>query len=171
MKKTSRLKTGHTNRNSHIDSFDLKILESLQRDARVTNLKLADQVALSPAPCLRRVRQLEEHGVILGYRARLDRKTIGLQMTVFVSIRMERHHEPNAQQFMRQISQLPEVVSCYLVSGEYDFLLEVVVPDLEAYRAFALKKLPHLTGIKDIHSSFVLDTVKEGTPLPLTHLK
>ena len=154
-----------------MDSIDVHILDILQQRARLTNLKLAEEVSLSPAPCLRRVRRLEEDGTIMGYGAHLNRKQVGLEITVFVSIRMELHREIDVKEFTRKVATVPEVVSCYLVSGEYDFLLEVVASDLEAYRNFTLQKLSAFAGIKDIHSTFVIGTVKNYKALPLSHLE
>lgn len=153
-----------------LDRYDRKILDALQGEGRLTNLELADRAGLSASPCLRRVRALESAGVIQGYTARLDRKKIGLGMTVFVAVNVERHRDVEAEKFRDAVIALPEVIACYITSGDYDFLLHVVTQDLEGYRAFSLDKLIRLEGVKSIHSSFVIDTVKEGAPFPLTHL-
>jgi len=156
--------------NVPIDGYDRRILEALQADGRLTNLDLADRVGLSASPCLRRVRALEAAGLIKGYGARLDRKKIGLGMTAFVAVNIELHRDVEAAQFREALMRFPEVVSCYITSGEFDFLLQVVTPDLDAYRVFSLEKLMKVPGVKAIHSSFVIDTVKEGAPFPLGHL-
>jgi Lrp/AsnC family leucine-responsive transcriptional regulator len=153
------------------DRYDRKILEALQNDGRLTNLELADRVGLSASPCLRRVRVLEGSGVIKGYGARLDRRKIGLGMTVFVAVNIERHRDVEAAQFREAVLALPEVIACYITSGDYDFLLHVVTPDLDAYREFSLEKLIRIQGVKGIHSSFVIDTVKDAAPFPLAHLE
>ncbi|MBL8267784.1 Lrp/AsnC family transcriptional regulator [Steroidobacter sp.] len=153
-----------------IDAYDRRILEALQADGRLTNLELAERVGLSPSPCLRRVRALEAEGLIKGYGARLDRKKIGLGMTVFVAVNIELHKEVEAAKFRDALLAFPEVVSCYITSGDFDFLLQVVTPDLDAYREFSLERLIKVPGVKGIHSSFVIDTVKDGAPFPLTHL-
>ncbi len=114
-----------------LDAIDLRILEALQRDARIANVDLAAAVGLSPSPCLRRVRMMEEAGVIAGYRAALDRPAVGLGLTVFVGIKVDRHTDENATAFRDAVSALPEVVSCHLVSGESDFLLQVVLPTFQ----------------------------------------
>jgi len=154
----------------NIDAYDRRILDALQGDGRLTNLELADRVGLSPSPCLRRVRALEAAGLIKGYSARLDRRKIGLGMTVFVALNIELHREMEATKFREALTRFPEVVSCYITSGDYDFLLQVVVPDLDAFREFSLERLIKVPGVKGIHSSFVIDTVKEGAPFPLSHL-
>jgi Lrp/AsnC family leucine-responsive transcriptional regulator len=153
-----------------LDNLDRRILSALQRDARLTNVQLAEEVGLSPSPCLRRVRLLEEAGVIRGYHADLGRTDIGLGLTVFVGVKVERHHEETSTAFREAVVLLPEVVSCHLVSGESDFLLQVVVPDLPAYETLLLSTLLKLPGVKDIRSNFAIATVKPQTPLPLGHL-
>lgn len=152
------------------DAIDRRILAALQRDARLTNVQLAEEVGLSPSPCLRRVRLLEEAGVIAGYHATLDRGALGLGLTVFVGIKVERHQEGTAAAFRDAVQALPEVVSCHLVSGETDFLLQVVVPDLAGYEQFLLGTLLKLPGVSDIRSNFAIQTVKTQGLLPLGHL-
>lgn len=153
-----------------LDAIDRRILAALQRDARLTNVQLAEEIGLSPSPCLRRVRILEEAGVIGGYHAALDRAALGLGLTVFVGIKVERHHDTQATAFRDAVRALPEVVSCHLVSGEADFLLQVVVPDLAGYETFLLKTLLTLPGVADIRSNFAIQTVKAQSALPLDHL-
>ncbi len=153
-----------------LDAIDRRILAALQRDARLTNVQLADEIGLSPSPCLRRVKILEEAGVIAGYRATLDRGGVGLGLTVFVGIKVERHHDKEAEAFKAAVKALPEVVSCHLVSGESDFLLQVVVPDLAGYERILLGTLLKLPGVADIRSNFAIQTVKAEGLLPLGHL-
>lgn len=153
-----------------LDAIDRRILDQLQRDGRLTNLELAERVGLSPSPCLRRVRILEEQGVIEAYSARLNRQKVGLGLTVFIAMNLERHGDVDAARFQEQIAGMPEVVSCHITSGEYDFLLHVVVADLEEYRRFSLERLLKMPGVKDIRSSFAIQTIKEGGVLPLRHL-
>jgi Transcriptional regulators len=150
-----------------LDELDIRILASLQSHARLTNLELAERVGLSASPCLRRVRRLEEEGFIEGYAARLNREKIGLDVVAFVRVNIERHTNTDANAFMKTVSKLPEVIACYITSGESDFLLHVVVKDLAAYRSFALEKLTRVPGVRDVRSSFVIGTVKEGALLPL----
>jgi Lrp/AsnC family leucine-responsive transcriptional regulator len=151
-----------------LDVFDLKILETLQSSGRLTNVELADRIGLSPSPCLRRVKRLEAEGVIEGYSARLSRARLGLDVTVFVAVGLERHREEDAERFRRVVTRLPQVVSCHAISGEADFLLEVVVSDLNQYSEFVLKRLRRVPGVKDLHSSFALETMKSSSALPLS---
>ncbi|MFC3127209.1 Lrp/AsnC family transcriptional regulator [Pseudoroseomonas globiformis] len=154
-----------------MDDIDRRILASLQRSARLTNVELAAEVGLSPSPCLRRVGLLEKAGVIVGYHASLDRIGLGLGLTVFVGIKVERHQDEAAEAFRKAVRALPEVVACHLVSGEADFLLQVVVPDLAAYERLLLQTLLKLPGVRDIRSNFAIQTVKEQASLPLDHLR
>ncbi|PHQ23996.1 AsnC family transcriptional regulator [Marinobacter guineae] len=152
------------------DRFDRRILEALQTNGRLPNIDLAGDIGLSPSPCSRRVRLLEESGVIKGYSAVLDQEHVGLGLTVFVGIKVERHREKEAEAFREAVSVLPEVVMAHLVSGESDFLLQVVVPDLRAYEDFLTGTLLKLPGVRDIRSNFAIQTVKPQSPLPLAHL-
>lgn len=154
----------------NLDAIDRKILAALQRDGRLSNVELAEEVGLSPSPCLRRVRLLEKAGIISGYHATLDRAGLGLGLTIFVGVKVERHHEEEATAFREAVMALPEVVSCHLVSGEADFLLQVVVPDLAAYERLLLGTLLKLPAVNDIRSNFAIQTVKDRAPLPLDHL-
>jgi Lrp/AsnC family transcriptional regulator, leucine-responsive regulatory protein len=153
-----------------LDAIDRRLLSALQRDARLTNVQLADEVGLSASPCLRRVRLLEEAGVIAGYHARLDRAGVGLGLTVFVGVKVLRHHDETATAFRDAVQSVPEIASCHLVSGEADFLLQVVVPDLAAYERLLLGALLKLPGVSDIRSNFAIQTVKAQAPLSLDHL-
>ncbi|APZ44035.1 Lrp/AsnC family transcriptional regulator [Acidihalobacter ferrooxydans] len=153
-----------------IDKYDRHILEELQRDGRLSNVDLADRIGLSPSPCLRRVKALEATGAILGYGAQLDRETIGLGLTVFVNVKIERHQDASAAAFQAAVLELPEVVSAYLVSGESDYLLQVIVPDLKGYQHFLIDTLLKLPGVADIRSNFAIHTLKPPSPLPLGHL-
>jgi Lrp/AsnC family transcriptional regulator, leucine-responsive regulatory protein len=153
-----------------LDSLDLNILRELQKDGRLTNVDLANRIGLSPSPCLRRVKRLEAEGVIDGYSARINRRRCGLGMTAFIEVKLERHREEDAERFRKAIRGLPEVVACHIISGEADFLLEVVVADLDQYSEFVLKTLRQIAGIKDMHSSFALETVKSFQSLPLKRI-
>lgn len=153
-----------------LDAIDRKILAALQRNARLTNVELADEIGLSPSPCLRRVRILEEAGVIGGYHASLSRAELGLGLTVFVGVKAERHHGAAPDTFRDAIREVPEIVACHLVSGEADFLLQVVVADLAAYEKLLLGTLLKLPGVADIRSNFAIRALKETSPLPLGHL-
>lgn len=155
----------------NLDAIDLRILNALQADGRLSNQQLADQVGLSPSPCLRRVRRLERDGFIRTYRAVLDRESVGLGLTVFVDIKVEKHSRDNAQALQEALAALPEVVSCHMVSGTADFIVEIVVTNLKAYERLLTEKLLTLPMIGDIRSNFALTRVKSDSALPLTHLK
>ncbi len=150
-----------------LDAIDLKILAALQADARLSNIALADRVGLSPSPCSRRVRMLEEAGVIEAYRAALARDAIGLGLTVFAGVRVERHSHANAQAFVDAVLAMPEVVACHLVSGDVDFLIEVVAHDMESYERTFLRRMLSLPAIRDIRSSFAIRSHRAGGALPI----
>jgi Lrp/AsnC family transcriptional regulator, leucine-responsive regulatory protein len=155
-----------------IDATDRRILGALQRDGRMSNVALAEEVNLSPSPCLRRLKRLEESGVIAGYRAVLDRRRVGLGLTLFVEIKVTGHSDALASSLETAFTEMEEVVAAHIVSGpSADFLLEVVVPDLEAYEQLLLKKLLTLPGVADVNSNFSLRTIKSSGPLPLGHLR
>ncbi|MGI3131938.1 Lrp/AsnC family transcriptional regulator [Halopseudomonas pachastrellae] len=154
----------------NLDNLDRRILDALQRNAKLSNVQLAEEVGLSPSPCLRRVRLLEEAGVIRGYHAQLDRSKAGLGLTVFVGVKVERHHDESANAFRAAVIDLPEVISCHVVSGESDFLLQVVLPDLASYEDFLFSTLLKLPAVSDIRSNFAISTVKSQTAVPLDHL-
>jgi Lrp/AsnC family leucine-responsive transcriptional regulator len=153
-----------------LDRVDRRLLEVLQREGRLSNVALAERVHLSPSPCLRRMKALEEGGVIEGYRAVLDREAVGLGLTVFVEVKVEGHSESVASAVQEAVTAMPEVVSCHIVSGAADFLLEVVVPDLRAYERLLLGSLLNLPSVSDVRSNFAIRTVKAPGPLPLGHL-
>jgi Lrp/AsnC family leucine-responsive transcriptional regulator len=151
----------------NLDKFDIGILEALQEDARATNVEIAERVNLSPSPCLRRIRNLEKAGVIRGYRADIDRKEVGLGLTVFVEIKVGQHSRENSDAQQAALVAMPEVTAAFLISGTADFLAEVVVEDLSAYERFLTEKLLMLPGVADIRSNFAIRTVKTGAPLKL----
>lgn len=153
-----------------LDKFDLAILQELQRDGRLTNAELASRVGLSAAPCWRRVRALEEGGYILGYRAELDRRKIGLGVMAFVRVDAERNTGDATRVLEEAIRKLPEVISCHYISGNGTFELQVVAQDLDSFSRFALHSLINLPNVKDLHTSFSLGEVKAAGPLPLSHL-
>ena len=155
----------------HLDAIDLRILSALQTDGRLTNQELADRVGLSPSPCLRRVRRLERDGFIRAYRAVLDRESVGLGLTIFVDIRVEKHSRENAAALQEALVAMPEVVTCHMVSGTADCIAEIVVPDLKTYERLLTERLLTLPMIGDIRSNFALTRVKSDGALPLTHLK
>ena len=154
-----------------LDSFDLKLLTELQANGALSNQELADRVGLSPSPCLRRVKRLEREGYIDGYRAALRRARVGLGVSVFVGVKIDGHANERALKFEKAVAALPEVIACHLVSGESDYFLEVVVPDLEHYQQFLVGKLLNLPIVKEVKSNIALQTIKAGAPLPLGHLR
>jgi len=156
--------------NSPLDRTDRKILEMLQADARLTNQELAERIALSPSPCLRRVRALEEAGVIRQYVALLDPAQIGLGLLSYVTVKLEKRGRMPVEQFTRAVQAWPEVVACYAMTGDMDYLMRVQVEDLDHYSRFIMEKLLKQPGVIDIKSNFVLERVKDTTALPLGHL-
>jgi Lrp/AsnC family leucine-responsive transcriptional regulator len=153
-----------------LDAIDRRIIAELQANARLSNVELADRVGLSPSPCLRRVKRLEREEYINGYRAALRRDRVGLGFSVFVGVKIDGHANERALRFEEAVIALPEVIGCHLVSGEADYFLEVVVPDLEHYQRFLVNKLLNLSIIKEVRSNIAIQTVKAGAPLPLGHL-
>jgi Lrp/AsnC family leucine-responsive transcriptional regulator len=150
-----------------LDDIDRKIVAALQEDARLTTLQLAEQVGLSPSPCARRVRVLEDSGVITGYVAVVDQQEVGLPVSVFASVKLERQREEELDRFARAVTQWPEVLDCYLMTGAQDFLMRIVVRDLAAYERFLKEKLTRVEGVSSIESSFALGQVKHSNVLPL----
>jgi Lrp/AsnC family leucine-responsive transcriptional regulator len=150
-----------------MDAIDRKILRHLQADGRLPNAALAERVHLSPSPCLRRLKRLEESGTIRGYRAVLDRRRVGLGLTVFVEVKVGQHSERRAREMEAAIAEVDAIVGAHIVAGMSDFLLEVVVPDLAAYEKLMLETLLELPGAVDIKSNFAIRTVKETAPLPV----
>lgn len=150
-----------------LSKTDVKILASLQKDARITNQTLANQIGLSSSPCWRKVRTLEEDGIIQSYRAVLDRRKVGLGVMVFVKVSIDRHSEDEAKEFEAEVDQLDEVVACYSIGGDADFLLQVVSQDLDSYAEFAMSVVRRLPRIKEMQSMFVLKEIKPFTSFPL----
>jgi Lrp/AsnC family leucine-responsive transcriptional regulator len=150
-----------------IDPIDLRILRVLQQDARLSNVALAEQVGLSQSPCLRRVRMLEEAGVIRGYTASVDQTKVGLPVSVFVSIKLEKQREEELKRFEDAMRGCPEVLECYLMTGPRDYLLRVVARDLADYERFVKETLTRIDGVASIESSFALGQVKHTNALPI----
>lgn len=150
-----------------LDKIDRLLLAALQTNARLTVAELAERVALSPSPCWRRVKQLEEGGFIEGYQARLSAKKLGYGVTAFVSVMVGSHSLEVARAFEARLEEIPEIISCHNVSGRYDFLLEVVAADLNAFGDFARNTLQALPGVKELYSSFSLKAVKAEHQLPI----
>ena len=150
-----------------LSAIDARILAALQQDGRTTNQTLADGIGMSASPCWRRVRQLEEHKVIQGYRAVLDRRKIGLGVLVFVRVTIDRHSEVEARKFEQEVMALEDVVACYSIGGDADFLLQVVSRDLDTFADFAMSVIRRLTGITEMQSMFVLKEIKPFVAWPV----
>ena len=150
-----------------IDIFDRRILKELQRDGRISNVDLAKAVGLSPSPCLRRVRNLEKSGIIDRYGAILNQGAAGLPLSVFVQVTLERQVETALETFERIIAERPEVLEAYLMTGDSDYLLRIVVPDVSDYEIFLKDHLTRIPGVASIKSSFALNRVKYETALPI----
>ncbi|WNV06911.1 Lrp/AsnC family transcriptional regulator [Candidatus Methylospira mobilis] len=152
-----------------LDRFDRQILQILQTDARISNQELADRIGLSPSPCLRRVRVLEESGLITDYRALLDAKALGLTLMALIHISMDRHTPERFNDFETAVAKIPEVLECLLITGQAaDYQLKVVVKDLDAYQELLLKRITGIKGVSGVHSSFVLRRVVDKTAFCVT---
>jgi len=155
---------------SDLDAIDRRIVAALQADGRLSNVDLADRIGLSPSPCLRRVKRLEREGYIEGYRAALRRERVGLGFSVFVGVKIDGHANERALLFEQAVLAMSEVIACHMISGDADYLLEVVVPDLDAYQPFLVGKLLNLPMVREVRSNIAIQTLKAGAPLPLGHL-
>jgi Lrp/AsnC family leucine-responsive transcriptional regulator len=152
-----------------LDSYDRKILDILQQDGRISNQDLADRIGLSPSPCLRRVRTLEEAGLIAGYRAVLDARKLGLSLMALIHISMDQHTPERFANFEARIGENPEVLECLLITGQdADYQLKVVVRDMDAYQDLLLNRITRIPGVTGVHSSFVLRRVVDKTALPVS---
>lgn len=150
-----------------LDDTDVRLLQHLQENARLTNVELADRVGLSPSPCLRRLKRLEAEGIIKGYMTLVDQNAIGFPVSVFVSVTLKEQTEPALEEFEARIGALPQVMECYLMTGTADYLLRVVTADLAAYERFLKDHLTRIPAIASIQSSFALKQVTFRTALPL----
>ena len=150
-----------------LDDIDRKIIAAIQGDGKITTQELADRVGLSASPCARRVRLLEQSGIIKGYTAVIDQKKAGLPISAFASIKLERQREEDLDRFSQAVTRWPEVLDCYLMTGQRDYLLRIVVRDLDAYEQFLKDKLTRLDNVASIESSFALKQVKRSEILPL----
>jgi Lrp/AsnC family leucine-responsive transcriptional regulator len=151
-----------------LDRYDIQILNILQADGRISNQELADRIGLSPSPCLRRVRALEEGGLIVGYRALLDAKALGLTLMALIHISMDQHTPERFSAFEAAVAGIPEVMECLLITGQTaDYQLKVAVKDLDAYQELLLKRITGIPGVSGVHSSFVLRRVVDKTAFPV----
>ena len=151
-----------------IDRLDRQILRVLQEDGRVSNQDLADRIGLSPSPCLRRVRALEEAGVIAGYRAVLDAKALGYPLMALIYISMDKHTSERFEQFEHEVTAFSEVLECLLITGQdADYQLKVIVRDMDAFQELLLNRITRISGVTGVHSSFVLRRVVDKASLPV----
>ena len=150
-----------------LDEVDTQLLNLLQEDGRITNAELAKRVGLSPPSVLQRVRALEQNGFIVGYTALLDPMKMGYNITVFASVSLSLHQDMSIERFRKAIQDIPEVQECYNVSGEYDFLLKILVVDMHAYELVVREKISRIRGIRQINSSFVFGVTKHTTAIPI----
>lgn len=149
-----------------MDTKDRQIIRELQKNGRLTNLELSERVSLSPSPCLRRLRQLEKTGVITGYTALIDQKAYGVPLTVFVNISLESHSRDTVMAFEARVQKIDEIMDCFLTTGGADYILRVVVPDLEVYESFVREELHNLPGIRSIDTRFAYSVVKAAHIYP-----
>lgn len=151
-----------------LDRYDRAILAILQEDGRLTNQELAERIGLSPSPCLRRVRAIEESGAIIGYRALVDAKAMGLSLMALIHISMDQHTPERFKNFETQIAAIPEVLECLLITGQSaDYQLKVIVKDMDAYQEMLLNRITRIKGVSGVHSSFVLRRVVNKTAIPV----
>ena len=151
-----------------LDKYDRLILEIIQQNGRISNQELAEAINLSPSPCLRRVRRLEESGMIAGYVAQLDARKLGLTLVSFIQISMDKHTPERFNHFEKQIATFPEVLECHLVTGQSaDYLLKVIIKDMDDFQQFLLNKLTPIEGVSGVHSSFVLKSPVNTRALPI----
>ncbi len=150
-----------------LDAIDRRILGALQRDGRLQNVDLAQEVGLSPSPCLRRVRRLEEAGVIAGYAARLDPSKVDLGMTLFARVWLTGQDEETVGPFVDAVRGMPQVVECHLMAGDCDFLLRILARDLDDYRRFQVEHLGRVRGVRNIKTDIPMQRVKQSYELPL----
>lgn len=155
-----------------LDKMDRRILEEMQKNGSISNLELAEKVGLSPSPCSRRVKQLEDEGVIDRYATLLNPAKLGLKLTAMVQISMDRHTPDRFEHFEKELATYPEVMSCMLITGQSaDYLVELLVQDMDSYQDILLGRLTRIEGVTGVHSSFVLRKIVDRTAVPLTHLK
>lgn len=153
-----------------LNKLDARIVAELQADGRLPVVDLGERIGLTSTPCARRVRQLEERGVIVGYTAIVDPARLGLNVQAFIQVKLDRHTDENVEVFERELAAIEQIVSCHATTGEYDFMLRVAAVDLDALSTLVLKQLLRIPGVRDVYSSIVLDTVKRPTRLPVGHL-
>ncbi|KVQ60412.1 AsnC family transcriptional regulator [Burkholderia territorii] len=150
-----------------LDAIDRRILRALQRNSNQTNAQLAEEVGLSPTPCLRRVHLLEERGVIDAYVALLNPAAVELRFTAFVRVTLERQDKTTVERFAREMEQAPEVLECHLMAGSYDYLLRVIAKDLDDYQRFQMETLTQIEGVRNVETEIPLKRIKQTVRLPI----
>ncbi|WAJ69688.1 Lrp/AsnC family transcriptional regulator [Catenovulum adriaticum] len=151
-----------------LDKYDKLILQTIQRQGRISNQELAEAINLSPSPCLRRVRQLEDAGLIDGYVALVNARELGLTLLSFIQISMDKHTPERFASFEKIVAEFPQVLECHLITGQSaDYLLKVIVKDMDDFQQFLLNKLTRIEGVSGVHSSFVLKSPVKSTALPI----
>ena len=154
-----------------LDRYDIRILQALQKDASISNQELADQIGLTPSPCLRRVRQLEELGIIDRKVTLLNPSKLGLDLSVLIMVSMDKHTPERFEHFESRVRTYPEVLECSLITGQSaDYIIKVIVPDMNYYQDFLLNKITRIEGVTGVHSSFILRQPIRNTAIPLDHL-
>ncbi len=150
-----------------LDSIDRKILELLQTNSNITNAQLASEIGLSPAPTLERVKKLENSGIIKSYHAVVDHASIGLGVCTFVTVSLKGHNKDNIDKFIKAISKIEEVVECHHVTGQADFIMKIVAPDIPAYQSLMLEKLSNIEVVDNMQSTVILSTFKDSRVIPI----
>jgi Lrp/AsnC family leucine-responsive transcriptional regulator len=153
------------------DEFEIKMLEILQRDGRKPVSEIAQEIGLSNTPCARRFEALQEAGVIKGFSASIGRRAVGLMVEVFVQVRLVSHSDDSPEKFIAAVQRMDEVSACWTMTGDYDFLLHVMVPNVDDLNAFVMHRLMRLQGVRDVHTQLVLQNIKGPGHVPLAHLR
>ena len=161
----------NANKSLNIDEYGLNILREIQTDGRISVLDLAKRVSLSPTPCARRLAQLVEAGIVEGFGARVSPRAIGLPVEVMIEVKLERHANAIPEEFRRRILEREEVVACFAMTGDTDYLLHVMVPDIDSLNRFLMEALLHIEGVRDVRTSLVLEAVKRQQTVPTGHLR
>ena len=153
------------------DEFEIRMLEILQRDGRKSISELAQEIGLSNTPCARRFDALQQAGVIKGFNAAISRRAVGLMVEVFIQVRLVSHSDESPERFIAAVQRMDEVSACWTMTGEYDFLLHVMVPSVDDLNDFVMHRLMRLPGVRDVHTQLVLQNIKGPGHVPLRHLR
>lgn len=155
----------------HLDDYEIRMLDILQRDGRKPVSEIAQEIGLSNTPCTRRFEALQEAGIIKGFSAQVSRRAVGLMVEVFVQVRLVSHSDGSPEKFIAAVQRMDEVSACWTMTGDYDFLLHVMVPEVDDLNAFVMHRLMRLSGVRDVHTQLVLQNIKGPGHVPLAHLK